>query len=360
MENLKLREKIGQMLIVKILGKEISETDKKLIRDYKIGGVILYRKNYDNYSEMLKIINEIKKINKDCGNIPLFISIDQEGGRVNRMPHEFKNIKSAGKLASQQNIEIIIEAAKTTATMLKETGFNMNYAPVLDIQRFENDHAIGDRCYGKNAEDVSKNGIAVMKELSKGGVIPVVKHFPGHGLTNRDSHFFLPVVNKNINELEKEDIVPFKKAIGQNAEAIMVGHLIIKDVDKRNPASLSKKIINDYLRNKYQYKGVIMTDDLKMRAISLRYGYVRATLKACKSGADIIMIGAPGSTVIKVIKKMEKNILKKKIDINSIDKSIERILNLKEKYNISDEPAKGCNIEEINKKIEQINGSCTI
>ena len=140
----------------------------------------------------------------------------------------------------------------------------------------------------------------------------------------------------------------------------MVGHLIIKNLDKRTPASLSRKIINDYLRNKYQYKGVIMTDDLKMRAISLRYGYVRATLKACKSGADIIMIGAPGSTVIKVIKKMEKNILKKKIDINSIDKSIERILNLKEKYNISDEPAKGCNIEEINKKIEQINGSCTI
>ena len=355
MKNLTLREKIGQMLIIKIFGKEISEETKQMIEDYKIGGVILYRKNYDTYDEMLKIINEIKKINKESGNIPLFVSIDQEGGRVNRMPRELKNIKSAGKLVEQNNIEIIREAGRTTAKMLEESGFNMNYAPVLDIQRFENTHAIGDRCYGKSAEEVSKNGIEVMKELSKGGIIPVIKHFPGHGSTNKDSHFFLPVITKKMNELENEDIIPFKKAIGQNAEVIMVGHLMIKDVDRKNPASLSKKIINDYLRNNYQYKGIIMTDDLKMRAISLKYGYVRAALKACKAGDDIIMIGASYNTIIRVIKKIEKNIESRKIDINDIDKRVERIMKLKEKYKISDEPAKGCNIEEINKRIEQIN-----
>lgn len=355
MKNLTLREKIGQMLIIKIFGKEISEETKQMIEEYKIGGIILYRKNYDTYDEMIKIINEIKKLNKECGNIPLFISIDQEGGRVNRMPHELKNIKSAGKLAEQKNIEIIKEAGRVTAQMLKESGFNMNYAPVLDIQRFENGHAIGDRCYGKTAEDVSRNGITIMKELSKGGIIPVVKHFPGHGSTNKDSHFFLPTITKNINELENEDIIPFKKAIGQNAEVIMVGHLMIKDVDRKNPASLSKKIINDYLRNKYQYKGVIMTDDLKMRAISLKYGYVRAALKACKAGIDIIMAGASYNTIIRVIKKIESNIKNKKIDIKEIDKSVERIIKLKEKYNISDDPAKGCNIEEINQSIEKVN-----
>ena len=355
MKNLTLREKIGQMLIIKIFGKEITEETKQMIEEYKIGGIILYRKNYDTYDEMIKIINEIKKLNKECGNIPLFISIDQEGGRVNRMPHELKNIKSAGKLVEQNNIEIIKEAGRTTAKMLKESGFNMNYAPVLDIQRFENGHAIGDRCYGKTAEDVSRNGIAIMKELSKGGIIPVVKHFPGHGSTNKDSHFLLPTITKNINELENEDIIPFKKAIGQNAEVIMVGHLMIKDVDRKNPASLSKKIINDYLRNKYQYKGVIMTDDLKMRAISLKYGYVRAAIKACKAGIDIIMAGASYNTIIRVIKKIESNIKNKKIDIKEIDKSVERIIKLKEKYNISDDPAKGCNIEEINQSIEKVN-----
>ena len=355
MKNLTLREKIGQMLIIKIQGKEITNETKRMIEEYKVGGIILYRKNYDTYEEMINLINEIKKINHESGNIPLFISIDQEGGRVNRMPRELKNIKSAGKLVAKDNIEIIKQAGMVTAQMLKESGFNMDYAPVLDIQRFEDGHAIGDRCYGKNAEEVSKNGIQIMKELANGGVIPVIKHFPGHGLTKKDSHFFLPVIDAKIEDLEKEDILPFKRAIGQNAEVIMVGHLVVKDVDKKNPASLSKTIINDYLRNKYKYKGLVMTDDLKMRAISLRYGYVKATMKACKAGADIIMIGAPHNTVIHAIHKIEKNVKNKKIDINQIDKSVEKIIKLKDKYNIADEPAKGCNIDEINRKIEKIN-----
>lgn len=355
MKDLTLREKIGQMLIIRIFGKEITKEAKTLIKEYKVGGVILYRKNYDTYEEMLNIINELKKINKESNNIPLFISIDQEGGRVNRMPRELKNIKSAGKLAILNNIEALKTAGSITAEMLRDSGFNMNYAPVLDIQKFEDDHAIGNRCYGKNAEDVSKNGIEIMKELSKGGIIPVVKHFPGHGSTTKDSHFFLPVIHKSLEELEKEDIIPFRRAIGQNAEVVMVGHLMIKDVDSKNPASLSKKMISDYLRNECQYQGIVMTDDLKMRAISLKYGYVRATLRACNAGADIIMIGANYNTIIRAIKKIEKNIQKNKIDINKIDKSVEKILKLKEKYKITDEPAKGCNIKEINEKIEKLN-----
>lgn len=355
MKNLSLREKIGQMLIIKIDGKELTEETKKMIEEYKIGGVILYRKNYNTYDEMIKIINELKTLNKQSGNIPLFISIDQEGGRVNRMPHELKNIKSAEKLASKKDIDLIKEAGKTTAEMLKDSGFNMNYSPVLDIQRFESNHAIGDRCYGKNAEEVSKNGIEIMKELSKGGVISVIKHFPGHGSTNKDSHFFLPIINKKIEDLEKEDIIPFKEAINQNAEVIMVGHLILKDVDRKNPASLSKKILTDYLRNKYNYKGIIMTDDLKMRAISFKYGYVKATLKACTAGADIIIIRSSYNTIIRIIKKLEKNIKNNKIAIGQIDKSTERIIKLKEKYKISDEIAQGCDIEKINQKIEKIN-----
>lgn len=355
MKDLSLREKVGQMLIIKIFEKEISKETIKMIEEYKIGGVILYRKNYDNYAEMLKIINELKRINKECGNIPLFISIDQEGGRVNRMPSEFKNIKSAGELASKEDIEIIREAGRITAKMLKDSGFNMNYSPVLDIQRFGNGHAIGDRCYGKSLEEVSKNGIEIMKELSKGGVIPVIKHFPGHGSTNKDSHFLLPVINKSIEELEAEDMIPFKRAIGQNAEVIMVGHLMIKDVDSKNPASLSKNMINDYLRNRYQYKGIVMTDDLRMKAISLKYGYVRAALRACKAGADIIMIGASYYMIIKVIKKLEQSIFYDKINIKQIDKSVAKIIELKKKYYISDEAVKGCDIVEINTRIEKIN-----
>lgn len=140
MKNLTLREKIGQMLIIKTQGKEITNEAKRMIEEYKV---------------------------------------------VNRMPRELKNIKSAGKLVSKNNIEIIEQAGMITAQMLRESGFNMDYAPVLDIQRFEDGHAIGDRCYGKNAEEVSKNGIQIMKELANGGVIPVIKHFPGQALQRK-------------------------------------------------------------------------------------------------------------------------------------------------------------------------------
>ena len=353
-KNLSIQEKVGQMIIIGMDTNYITDRIKTMIAKYKIGGIILYRKNFNTYQDMLQLIHQLKELNRK-NKLPLFIAIDQEGGRVNRMPREILNLPSANQIATTCGIDGVKESAEITGEILKKSGFNLNFAPVIDIKRFNNNHAIGDRCYGRTAEEVSKNGIEIMKELSKGGIIPVVKHFPGHGATNKDSHFFLPVINKNIKELENEDIIPFKKAIGQNAEVIMVGHLMIKDVDSKNPASLSKKIINDYLRNNYQYKGIIMTDDLKMRAISLKYGYVRAALKACKAGDDIIMIGASYNTIIRVIKKIEKNIESRKIDINDIDKRVERIMKLKEKYKISDEPAKGCNIEEINKRIEQIN-----
>lgn len=354
-DELTLREKVGQMIIMRLYGKEITKDTKEMIEKYKIGGVVLYRKNYDTYEEMIKLINELVTINKNSNNIPLFICIDQEGGRVNRMPYEIKNIKSARKIANTKKIEIVKEAGNITAKMLKESGFNMNFAPVLDIQRFENGHAIGDRCYGDNIEEVSLNGIKIMEELSKGGVIPVIKHFPGHGATTKDSHFLLPKINKTFQELEKEDLVPFEKAIEKNAEVIMIGHLMIKDMDNKNPASLSKKIIQDYLVKKYNYKGLIITDDLKMKAISFIYGYIKASVKAFKAGNHMIMIGAPYYIVKRSIRKIEKYIINHDMDMQEINERIEKIIKLKEKYNIEDKIAQGCDIETVNEKIEEIN-----
>ena len=351
---LSLREKVGQMFIIRIKGKEIGPEEIDIIKNYNIGGIILYRKNYDTYEELLNIVNEITKINKENNNIPLFISIDQEGGRVNRMPREIKKIAPAGNIARNNDLNQIEESAVITAKMLKESGINMNFAPVLDIQRFEDIHAIGNRCYGKNAEDVSKNGIAVMKKLSEGNVIPVIKHFPGHGSTTKDSHWFLPKIDKSLEDLEKEDIIPFKKAIENNAEAIMIGHLMIKNIDNK-PASLSEKVIKGYLINKLNYKGLIITDDLKMRGICLRYGFSRAAVKACKAGNDMIMLGMDYIIVKRAIKKLERKIKRGKININEVNNKVEKIINLKEKYEVKDELAKGTNIEEINKKIEELN-----
>lgn len=353
-KDLKIEQKIGQMLIIALEEKQITEKTINIIQKYNIGGIILYRKNYTNYEEMLKLINKLKEINK-VNKIPLFISIDQEGGRVNRMPSEILNLKSANKLSNTGNIEIVKESAKIISEMLTKTGINMNYSPVLDIKNFKAKHAIGDRCYGENKEDVSKYGIEFMKELSKGGVLPVVKHFPGHGATTKDSHFILPIVKKAKEELENEDIEPFKEAIKNEVDAIMVGHILVKDIDKKYPASLSKKILQEYLVGVLKFKGLIITDDLKMLAIRLRYSLKKATKLAIDSGNNMIMIGTKYRKIEKIIKNISKEVKKGKIDIAKINESIEKIVSIKEKYNVNDNKTDGFEIEDINKKIEELN-----
>lgn len=353
-EKLTIEQKIGQMLIIALEEKEITEKTINIIQKYNIGGIILYRKNYNNYGEMVGLINKLKEINR-ANEIPLFISIDQEGGRVNRMPSEILNLKSASKLSSTENMKIVKESAKIISEMLTKTGISMNYSPVLDIKNFEEKHAIGDRCYGENKEDVSKYAVEFMKELSKGGVLPVVKHFPGHGATKQDSHMTLPVVTKSKEKLENEDMVPFRNAIENGTEAVMVGHILVKDIDKKYPASLSKKIIQQYLVEKLKFKGLIITDDLKMLAIRLRYSLKSAVMFAINSGNNMIMIGTKYKNIESIIKSISRKVEKGKIDINKIDESIEKIISLKKKYNISDNEVLGFNIEDINKKIKELN-----
>ena len=352
-EKLSLEEKVGQLFMVG-LEEKTNEDIANLIQENKIGGVVLYRKNYHTYEEMLAYVNNIKELNSK-NSIPIFISIDQECGRVNRMPQEILNLKSATKLANTKNVEIVKESGKIIGEMLNKTGISMNYAPVLDIRKFEEKHAIGDRCYGENKEDVSKYAIEVMKEMQNKGVIPVIKHFPGHGLTKKDSHFRIPKITQNVEILEKEDMVPFEKAIKENAEAIMVGHLLIKDIDKKYPASLSKKVIQKYLIEKYNYKGLIITDDLKMMAIQFHYNMKKAVVKAIEAGNDIIMIGLPYKKVNRIIKYIVKKIQKGKIKEERINQSVDKIIKIKEKYKITDEKVDGFCIEKINEKVKKLN-----
>lgn len=353
-KNLKIEQKIGQMLIIALEEKNITQKTINIIQKYNIGGIILYRKDYNNYQEMIDLINKLKEINR-VNEIPIFISIDQEGGRVNRMPSEILKMKSANELASTHDIDIVKKSAKIISEMLSKTGINLNYAPVLDIKNFKKEHAIGDRCYGENKEDVSIYGIEFMKELSKGGVLPVVKHFPGHGATKKDSHVMLPIVKKSKEKLENEDIKPFKEAIKNGADAIMVGHILVKDIDKKYPASLSKKMLQEYLIEKLKFKGLIITDDLKMLSVRLRYSLKKAAMLAINSGNNMIMLGYNYRKIEKAIKYITKEVEKGKIDINKIDQSVKKVISVKEKYKVNDSKIEGGSIEDINKQIEELN-----
>ncbi len=357
-KQLSIQEKIGQMIIIGMDTNYITERIKKMIVEYKIGGIILYRKNFGNYQEMLDLIKQLKALNKE-NKIPLWIGIDQEGGRVNRLPKEILNLPSANLIATKGGIEEIEKSAEIIGKILKHSGYHLNFAPVLDIKRFGNSHAIGDRCYGENKEDVTRYGIAFMRKLQQQGILSIVKHFPGHGTTKKDSHYFLPIVKEKMETIEKEDMVPFEEAIKNGADAILVGHLLIKNVTGWYPASLSRKFIAKYLRKKYRYNGLIVTDDLKMRAIKFIYGPDLAVRKAFEAGNDVIVFRFQKEEERQAIEKIIHLVHNGKLKEGRINRSVKRILKMKEKYGVSDETEiEPVNIEEINGEIRRIREKC--
>lgn len=335
-----LKEKIAQMLIITPDEKNFETSIKEMIEKYQIGGVVLYSKNYNSYQEMIEKINFIKKCNKLYGKTPIWISIDQEGGRVNRFPDEIENIKNAYSIGKTKNIELAKNVGNTIGKMLIETGINMNYAPVLDIKRFEDNHAIGNRAYSENKETVFSIANAVMQGMKEAGVLAVPKHFPGHGMSKADSHFFVPHVNSNLEQLENEDLYPFKKVFENGADAVMVGHLIVETIDKKMPASLSKKIITEMLKNKYKFKGLIVTDDLKMLAIRLMFSTEDAVSNAILAGNDSILLGIEYKKIENIINKIEKRVNDGFIPLEIIEASANKNIKMKKAYNINDEQIK--------------------
>ena len=354
MNELSIEEKIGQMIIVGLNTEGAIKHLEEIIQTYKVGGVLLYKKNYKNYEDMIKLINRIKELNR-TNKIPMFIAIDQEGGRVNRMPSEFKNLPAANKLAKKSNEENYVKiSGDITGQMLNRIGVNMDLAPVLDIKRFPDEHAIGDRAYSENIEEVSKYGIEYMKALQNNNVISVVKHFPGHGAIKEDSHFRLPKINCSIETLENEDMIPFKNAMKNEADGVLVGHLKIMNMLGKMPASLSKKFITKYIRKKERYNGLVITDDVRMKGIRMRYGSNRVIKKAFLACNDIIVFKYDNDIqVIKDIIKMAKDNI---IEMKKVNKSVTRILKVKEKYQVRDDEIQKDDefVDKINKEIEEI------
>ena len=354
-QELSLEEKIGQMIIIGLNTETAVKNLEEIIEKYKVGGVLLYKRNYhENYEEMIELVNKIKILNQK-NKIPIFISIDQEGGRVNRIPKEFKNLPGANKLVKKSVEEDFVKrSGEITGELLYKLGVNMDFAPVLDIKRFSDNHAIGDRAYSEDIEEVSKYGVEYMQALQENGVISVVKHFPGHGATQTDSHFRLPKIDTDMKTLEKEDMQPFKEAIKHKVDGILIGHLRMPIITEKLPASMSKRFITKYLRKKYRYNGLIITDDVRMKGVRIRYGKNNAVKKAFLACNDMIIFKYDND--IEVIDKVIKLVKEDKLKMKRVNKSVARILKVKEKYNINDEQIEKDDtfVENINNPIEEI------
>lgn len=352
LEEMSLAEKIGQMVFIGIEGTEMTEESRQWIQRDRVGGVVLFRKNIENSEQTLRLVNDLKKTNVS-NPAPLFIAVDEEGGRVSRMPEEFLDLPASAVIGERGDSAIAEQFGALLARQVKAFGMNVNFAPVLDVNNNPDNPVIGDRGFGNSVEAVVESGISVLEGIRSAGVIPVVKHFPGHGDTTVDSHIGLPVIERDKEHLYEVELQPFIRAIEHDVEMIMVAHILFPHLDSDAPSTFSKPIITDILRNELGYDGVVITDDMTMGAIVEHYDIAEAALASVQAGTDIVMVCHDDEKKARVIEALHRAAASGVITEQRIDESVYRILKLKEKYSLSDEPVSGpIDVEAINRAIE--------
>ena len=322
-----LREKIGQLFIFGFQGTRPSKGISELIKDTNIGGIILFKRNLKDPPQIARLTNTLQSYSRF---IPLFISIDQEGGRISRLPKGFTCFPSASAFGLRNNVELTYRASEITASELQAVGINLNFSPVLDILTQPDNPVIGDRAFGLTPTVVASMGLAVMAGLQDNRVIACGKHFPGHGDTQADSHLELPRINRSIAKIQTEDTRPFSHLISNGLAMIMTAHVLFPSLDKKSPATLSKKIIDTLLRKALGFTGVVVTDDLEMKAITQDPG--EAAIQSLLAGADLILICHDELKQRKALEAVQKAVKDKRISEARIDQSILRVLSLKERF----------------------------
>ena len=354
LSDLSLEEKVGQMIFAGIKGTVITNETKKIISTHQVGGIILFKDNLKNADQSVSLLNSIKEENIK-NKVPLFLGVDEEGGRVARLP-DLTKLPTSEYLGKQNDAALSYNIGKLLGKELSAFGFNLDFAPVLDINSNPDNPIIGDRSFGTDAEIVSKLGLQLMKGIQSEQVISVVKHFPGHGDTAVDSHKELPIIQKSLADLHALELIPFTRAIEQGAEVIMMGHILLPKIDSTYPASISKVIITDVLREQLDYEGVIITDDMTMKAILNNFEISEAAVSAVKAGNDIVLVAHDYANVKKVKEAILQAIEAGEITEQRIDESVKRVLAIKKKYNLSNKQLDGVNIQELNQSINETLG----
>lgn len=321
--SLSQNEKLGQLFIVALYtnkGEDYIQNVRNLVKNEQLGGIILMQ---DDAAREIALLNEFQKTTK----VPMMIGMDAEWGLFQRIPtaHKFPWAMTLGAI---QDKKLIYEMAAKIAEDSKRMGINWDFAPVVDVNTNPNNPIIGNRSFGSEVENVVSSATAYTNGLQDQNILAAIKHFPGHGDTSTDSHLDLPVVSHNLDRLNAIELAPFKALMDKNVGGVMIAHLYVPalEPEKGIPASLSTKIITGLLKEKYGYKGLIITDALNMGAVAKRYRPGELDALAFKAGNDIMLF----SDGVKEGKKLiQKAIDDKEISQNRVEESVKKILRTK-------------------------------
>ncbi|MBM3464949.1 MAG: beta-N-acetylhexosaminidase, partial [Armatimonadetes bacterium] len=335
-QQMSLTQKIGQMIMVDFSGYELTDALRKNIAENQWGGIILFAKNVKNRAQVTELCADLQKAAREGGvPAPLFISVDQEGGIVNRIAFAETPV-SPGNMAlgAAGNPEYAREAARIYGQDLRNIGFNLNFAPCVDINNNPFNPIIGVRSFGESAAAVAEMGVQAARGYRDGGVIPCGKHFPGHGDTATDSHLDLPALKHSVERLKEVELAPFQALIDDKIEMLMTAHITYPALESQPglPATLSERILSGLLRQEMGFDGVIITDSMSMLAIARNFGVAQAAVMSVQAGADIVLACGTREAQLETLEALLNAVRDGKISEAQVDASVERILSLKEKF----------------------------
>jgi beta-N-acetylhexosaminidase len=281
------RREIGELLIGSLPGTTITPEIRSLAREFSLGGVILFTRNIEAAEQVAELSHDVQSLSTE---LPLWVSVDQEGGRVARLKEPFTVWPPMATLGRRGDEALAGRFAAALATELRAVGITLDYAPVLDIHTNARNPIIGDRALSTDADMVARLGVAIVRGLQEHGVAACGKHFPGHGDTSVDSHLELPLVEHPPDRIRRVECVPFRAAIAADVRFIMTAHILVPSLDETQPATLSRRVVYDLLRDEMGFEGVILSDDLEMKAIAATVPVPDAAARAIAAGCDGLLV----------------------------------------------------------------------
>lgn len=328
-----IRTKLGQMLCVGFEGTTPPQELLDLIHEYKIGNLSFYAHNLVSREQTRALTQQLTEyIYKETGIRPI-LSVDQEGGMVTRFSEDFAHFPGAMAVAATGDEKNAYRVGLYSGRELLAAGMNADFAPVVDINSNGQNPVIGVRSYGDTPEQVIRYSMQMLQGLEDAGVLSMMKHFPGHGDTSKDSHFALPVLDKTLDELFESELKPYIEGIRRGAPAIMTSHIVFPKIDPSGvPATMSKIIMHDLLREKLHFNGIVRTDDLEMEAIRHGYGILEGGLAAIHAGVDIVSISRSPRIGAQLIETLEKQLETGELPMEVVDAAFERIMACKARY----------------------------
>jgi beta-N-acetylhexosaminidase len=327
-------EKVGQQFIIGIQGTELTADEKDFLIKYNIGGVVLFDRNLKTPEQIHALTTELHSLRHQTKDkTPMTISLDMEGGRVHRLKDPFTRWPALGNVGKIGSSSLAFRFALNMGEELRAFGFNLDYAPCLDVFSNPKNVLIGDRSLSTDPQVVTQLATALVRGYMKSGIIPCAKHFPGHGSTEIDSHFDLPVSNETLKDLDdSQSLEPFKKVFRSRCDLVMTAHIHFKKIDPEWPATLSPIFLQQILRDVMKYKGIIITDDLDMKALAKYYPRDVIPVQALLAGANILLYCNEPASPVKALNSIAQAIKTKKLPVSIIEKNYSAILAFKKRH----------------------------